>query len=207
MVSRIRSLVYLGLPSHTCVIMIVIIQTFRSNIFCSPITTYSSQGCLKRGCVPSEHSVVYMRGTRPTIFEGEIAAGLTKDPIEVIPASPDVTLKSASRLHYAKPYPIEMNIKVKDIGNVCPEQLSLLVSYYNQENNMAVPMDPSVYSSPENPNGLPLTASSESPMTSTQPAPISMTSFSGDRTDDLPPSKSRIDGAADTDRMVGLGMR
>jgi hypothetical protein len=40
----------------------------------------------------------------------------------------------ASRLHYAKAYLIEMNVKVKDIGDVDPGNLSLLLQYYREEN-------------------------------------------------------------------------
>jgi hypothetical protein len=45
-------------------------------------------------------------------------------------------MDKASRLHYGKPYPIEMNVKVKDIGNVDPQDLSNLLRYYREENNL-----------------------------------------------------------------------
>lgn len=102
----------------------------------SPITTYSGQGCLKKGCIPSEHSVVHI-GTSPNYFQGEYEAGLTKAPIRIVPANSNLTMKPASRVHYSKSYPIEMNVKVKDIGNVAQEDLDKFIAYYNQENNIA----------------------------------------------------------------------
>ena len=101
----------------------------------SPITTYTSRGTLKHGCVPSEHSVVYFEGSQPCFFEGEEERGLTKKSIRVKPASPELSMDPASRLHYGKVYPIEMNVKVKDIGDVDPTQISLLLQYYREENS------------------------------------------------------------------------
>jgi hypothetical protein len=99
----------------------------------SPITTYSNQGCLKKGCIPSEHSVVYVRGTSPSFFPGEYESGLTKASICIEPADTSVRMTPQSRVHYAKSYPIEMNVKVKDIGNVASEDLSNFIAYYHEE--------------------------------------------------------------------------
>lgn len=74
------------------------------------------------------HSV----GTEPVAFQGE---RLTKDPIAIMPAAGvSQTMSAASRLRYAKIYPIEMNVKARDIGDVVPEDLWKLTSYYRTEN-------------------------------------------------------------------------
>lgn len=99
--------------------------------FVSPISTYGGQGTLKYGCVPSEHSVVYFIATKPTLFCRE---ELFKEPIAVRPADPSLKMDPASRLNYGKTYPIEMNVKVKDIGDVIPEDLSNLLAYYREVN-------------------------------------------------------------------------
>ncbi|KAL5371839.1 hypothetical protein DPSP01_013954 [Paraphaeosphaeria sporulosa] len=113
----------------------VIVEVRRGYVYACPISTYSRRGTLKHGCVPSEHSVVYLSGTAPTTFAGEMEGGLCKEPIAVIPADVSVQMHPASRIHYAKSYPIEMNVKVKDIGDVEPAHLSLILRYYREENS------------------------------------------------------------------------
>ncbi|KAJ4351131.1 uncharacterized protein N0V89_006470 [Didymosphaeria variabile] len=68
------------------------------------------------------------------MFPGEYERGLTKQPIAVIPADASVYMAPASRLHYAKAYPVEMNVKVKNIGDVDSACLDLLLQYYREEN-------------------------------------------------------------------------
>jgi len=80
---------------------------------------------------------MYVRGTTPTTFQGEYELGLTKRAICIDPADSRVVIHTASRLHYAKAYPVEMNVKVKDIGDVAPEDLSYVITYYTAENGPA----------------------------------------------------------------------
>jgi hypothetical protein len=102
-------------------------------IYSSPITTYSGRATLKSGCRPSEHSIVYLQGQHPTPLANEY---LEKEPICVNPAEPDIQMDIASRLHYTKPRPVEMNVKVKDVGDVDPQDISNLLRYYREENNL-----------------------------------------------------------------------
>ncbi|OAG03166.1 uncharacterized protein CC84DRAFT_1261782 [Paraphaeosphaeria sporulosa] len=111
----------------------VIVDSRRGFVYACPIFTYSKRGTLKPGCISSEHSVIHLYGSTPTMFEGERERGLDKEPICVNPADTSVRMDPASRLHYGKVYPIEMNVKVKDIGDVIPEQHSLLLRYYREE--------------------------------------------------------------------------
>jgi hypothetical protein len=76
---------------------------------------------------------VYLRGQQPTLLHGE---SLEKLPVCINPVDASIRMDKASRLHYGKPYPIEMNVKVKDIGNVDPQDLSNLLRYYREENNL-----------------------------------------------------------------------
>ena len=72
---------------------------------------------------------MYFVGTKPGSFQGEY---LTKDPIAITPTDGYQVMSSAARLHYAKVYLIEMNVKVKDIGDVVPEDLHNLISNYKE---------------------------------------------------------------------------
>jgi hypothetical protein len=69
-------------------------------------------------------------GTKPASFQDEY---LTKDSIAIMPADMSQVMSTGSRLHYAKAYPIEKNVKVKEIGNVIPEDLPKLIQYYREE--------------------------------------------------------------------------
>lgn len=98
----------------------------------SGIGTYSGRGVLKEGCVPEEHTIVYLSGTDPgsCYLRGEYQSGMVKDPIEVVPVDASITLRHDSRIRFGKTYPIEKNVKVKDIGQVHPSQIGTLVQYW-----------------------------------------------------------------------------
>ena len=67
------------------------------------------------------------------MISGEYEAGMTKEPIEIIPADSSVVISPYSRLRLGKTYPIEWNVKVKDIGQVHPEHVSKLLMYWRNE--------------------------------------------------------------------------
>jgi hypothetical protein len=102
-------------------------------VYACPISTYSRRGTLKFGCYPAEHAIVYFSNTVPQYVEGEYGNGMTKEPIEVIPTDPSDTMHPASRLRFGKSYPVEWNVKVKDIGKVHPAHISKLLQYYKEE--------------------------------------------------------------------------
>lgn len=59
---------------------------------------------------------------------------MDKEPIEIVPADSSITIDAASRLRFGKTYPIEWNVKIKDIGMVHPDHLSKLIMYWEEEN-------------------------------------------------------------------------
>ncbi|KAI4704995.1 hypothetical protein J4E89_009288 [Alternaria sp. Ai002NY15] len=102
----------------------------------SGIGTYPGRGTLKDGCNPAEHTIVYLSGTDPAscYIPGEYERGMIKEPIEVVPAETNERIRREDRIRFGKVYPIEMNDKVKDIGQVRDDQISALLSYWQQEN-------------------------------------------------------------------------
>lgn len=90
---------------------------------------------MKPGCNPAEHAIVYFRGTDPThcYVPGEYEGGMNKEPIMIDPADPTIMINPYSRIRFGKVYPIEMNVKVKDIGRVSPDHLSKLRQYREDE--------------------------------------------------------------------------
>jgi hypothetical protein len=99
----------------------------------SAISTYGGRGTLKQGCTPSEHAVVYLTGTQPTLLDGEWERGMTKDPIEIEPTSATETMGPTSRLRFGKIHSIEWNVKVREIGVVSRKHMSKLLAYYQEE--------------------------------------------------------------------------
>jgi hypothetical protein len=110
----------------------VVVAERQGFCYACPISTYSGRGTLKRGCIPAEHAVIHMKGTTPVRFLGE--NGMTVEPIAVEPAEPGLTLEAASRVRLGKLYPIEWNVKVKDIGKVIPEDMTKLVTWSRVQN-------------------------------------------------------------------------
>jgi hypothetical protein len=55
---------------------------------------------------------------------------LDKDPIELKMENLAVTIDSMSRINFAKPYSIEHNIKVRNIGRVVGKSVALLDRYF-----------------------------------------------------------------------------
>lgn len=98
---------------------------------CIPIQTYRNQGTLKPGLLVQDHGLVYTGGPwtpAPSLLFGE---GITKQPIRVEPKDNEY-LRSESRINFGKPYAVEHNVKVKEIGMVAPEHLHLLRAYFEQ---------------------------------------------------------------------------
>jgi hypothetical protein len=78
---------------------------------------------------------VYLTGTDPAscYLPGEHESGMKKEPIQIVPVDPSIKIRRDSRLRFGKTYPIEMNVKVKDIGRVHPIHLSTLLQYWTDE--------------------------------------------------------------------------
>jgi predicted secreted hydrolase len=58
---------------------------------------------------------------------------MSKEPIMIEPAEEDATMNPASRIRFGMTYPIEWNVKVKNIGMVSREHISKLVKYWREE--------------------------------------------------------------------------
>ncbi|KAF2728509.1 hypothetical protein EJ04DRAFT_96485 [Polyplosphaeria fusca] len=111
----------------------VIVETQRKKHFVKacPITTYSKRGTLKANCYPPEHAVAYFYGSQPVYLQGE--TGMTKDPIEIYPSTPGEVMEPTSRIRFGRTYPVEWNVKVKDIGQVMSTHKTRLIQYWKEE--------------------------------------------------------------------------
>ena len=90
--------------------------------------------------VQSEHSIIYIGEEAPKKFPEE--RKLNKDSIRVIPANDSEILDPASRVWYAKPYPIEHNVKVSEVGMVTKNDIRKLLGYYQMESGYETEREP-----------------------------------------------------------------
>lgn len=107
----------------------VVIRNRHGSCWCVPIGTYGGRGLCKRGLSEADinaHTVIYDTNKSPIFIGNEPRS--SKRPIGVKLAS-GVSLDPASRIHLAKPYSVEWNLKVMDCGDVVREDLPALVAY------------------------------------------------------------------------------
>ena len=97
----------------------------------SPIFTYGGRATTKSGIEPSEHAIIHTQGRRPRLVPGE--AILEKKSIAIVPAGSSVRLAPASRINFGIQRPIQHNVKVKDLGTVCNEDMPYLIGYFRTE--------------------------------------------------------------------------
>ena len=68
------------------------------------------------------------------LITGERERGLTKEPIEVIPADSNSYLAKVSRIRFGETFSIEWRVKVKVIGIVSDDFLSTLLAHHQDKN-------------------------------------------------------------------------
>jgi hypothetical protein len=73
-----------------------------------------------------DHGVIHTTEQAPTLIQGE---NLTKYSIQVIPSKGEV-LEPESRVNYGKPYAVEHNVKVLDVGMVHEQHRYLIAAYF-----------------------------------------------------------------------------
>jgi Cdc37 Hsp90 binding domain len=113
--------------------MIVVRQRY-GYCWCVAINTYGGQGLVgkhRSDAEVSSHTIVHDRTKKPAVFEREKGL-MNKEPI-AIDMTGHHTLHPASRLNYAKVSTVEHNVKVMDIGMVCPTSMPYFLSHWQNE--------------------------------------------------------------------------
>jgi hypothetical protein len=106
-----------------------IVERTEASNYDSPIFTYSGRGTTKPGVRPSEHAVIYYASLQtPTLLPRE--TGITKLPIGLHPGPTESKpMAFSSRINFGKVYPVEWNVKVKDLGRVIDVDMAKLGDY------------------------------------------------------------------------------
>ena len=71
---------------------------------------------------------MYTGNEVPSKLKGETK--LRKDAINIVPVKPQEKLDALSRVNLAKTYPVEHNVKVKEVGKVNQAHLKKLIGYW-----------------------------------------------------------------------------
>lgn len=128
-----RSPAAYGTTVYTFVRRLIVIRNRHGSCWCVPVGTYGGRGLRKPGLTRKDinaHAVVFDAARQPVYLLDEPISN--KRPIAIKMAT-GATLDQASRLHLGKPYSVEWNVKVMDVGDVVPEDLEALISYVKEE--------------------------------------------------------------------------
>lgn len=124
------SVVYLNENAYSEIRRFVVIRNKNNFSQCIPIQTYREQGATKANLIVRDHAIIYTGGVgdpAPTRFAGE--EEMITTPLR-IRAKGNEYLTPASRINFGKPYAVEHNVKVVEIGMVADEHLHLLDMYF-----------------------------------------------------------------------------
>ncbi|KAK5094228.1 hypothetical protein LTS08_008720, partial [Lithohypha guttulata] len=122
-----------GSTIFTHVRRMVVIRNRRGSCWCVSIGTYGGRGLSKLGLSKDDvnaHTIIYDKHIGPVYLTNEPRSNKRPIAVDMVDG---VTLSSASRIHLGKPYNVEWNLKVRDIGQVVPEDLEALVGYVKEE--------------------------------------------------------------------------
>ncbi|KAH7068392.1 hypothetical protein BKA63DRAFT_113414 [Paraphoma chrysanthemicola] len=95
---------------------------------CLRINTYGGQGTTKTGLNPRDHAAVIPAGGR--FIEHTKGEQLDKEPIEIKIEDQEIEIDPMSRINFAKPYTVEHNVKIRNIGRVFGESVGCLDRYF-----------------------------------------------------------------------------
>jgi hypothetical protein len=113
------------------IVRFVVVTKKSGHSVCLRISTYDKQATTKAGLNPDDHAAVVPQGTPSGKYtqhwKGETLAKL---PLEVKVENSGVTIDAMSRINFAKPYTVEHNIKVQNVGRVVGESVKRLTEYF-----------------------------------------------------------------------------
>jgi hypothetical protein len=124
-------------PIHSHILRMVVVRERHGYCWCIPINTYSGRGLLKPGFHQEDwdsHAIIYMDNTHPWA-SAEEANLMTKKPIAVRAASSDQKLNKMSRLNFGRPYSVQWNVKVMNVGKITKDFMPRFESYWRNEVN------------------------------------------------------------------------
>ncbi|KAH7416800.1 hypothetical protein BKA64DRAFT_277669 [Cadophora sp. MPI-SDFR-AT-0126] len=121
--SRI-SVVAFNQKVHSKVRRFVVVRQGDRFCTCLPVTSYDGRGLRKKGIHFQEHGFIYSHDAPSYV------AGITKDPLRVLLSDDSTRLGDKSLVNYAKPYTVETNVKVKNVGQLDEKSRRRMKQYF-----------------------------------------------------------------------------
>ena len=115
-----------GQQFYTKIRRFVVVRQGDRSCTCLPLTTYDGKGHNKRGINLAEHGQIYGDIPPSTIL------GISFSALHVLYSKNATKLQKGCLINYGKVYTVEMNVKVKEIGNLDVASRRLIRRYWNQ---------------------------------------------------------------------------
>lgn len=106
----------------------VVVKSGPTFSVCLRISTYSGQATSKPGVIASHHAAVIPQGGTVTYHPHE--EELVNPPIEIKVENDDVDIDPMARINFAKPYTVEHNIWVRNVGRVVGDHVVRRLEMY-----------------------------------------------------------------------------
>ncbi|RYO70831.1 hypothetical protein AA0113_g2789 [Alternaria arborescens] len=106
----------------------VVVKSGPTFSVCLRISTYSGQATSKPGVIASHHAAVIPQGGTVTYHPHE--EELSNPPIEIKVENDDVDIDPMARINFAKPYTVEHNILVRNVGRVVGDHVVRRLEMY-----------------------------------------------------------------------------
>jgi hypothetical protein len=104
-----------------------VVKTHTSFSVCLRISTYLGQATTKPGVSVQDHAAILPEGG--TLVKHPKEESMEKAPVFIKVENSQVTIDPMSRINCVKPYSIEHNVMVRNIGRVVGESVGLLEKY------------------------------------------------------------------------------
>jgi hypothetical protein len=123
--SFVSEVIY-GEQVHSKIRRFVVIRKSDRSCTCLPILSYKPGPRKSHSINLEEHGIIYSH-TKPKPIEGVRA-----NPIRVQSTKNGPVFREYSLVDYSRPYTVEMNVKVKDVGSLDADSRQILVANFTQ---------------------------------------------------------------------------
>jgi hypothetical protein len=135
--SFVSEVIY-GEQVHSKIRRFVVIRKNDRSCTCLPILSYKLGPRKSYSINLEEHGIIYSH-TKPKPLEG-----VRVNPVRVQSTKGGPVFREYSLVDYSRPYTVEMNVKVKDVGALDPDSRQILVANFTQIFFSSAEEDPSL---------------------------------------------------------------
>lgn len=104
----------------------IVVRVGERCVNCLPVTSYDGDGINKSGIRLGDHGFIYSRNKPNKI------PGMCSTPLKLDLAKGAAHLKDPSLVNYGKVYTVETNVKVKNVGKLDGDSISVLRHYFRK---------------------------------------------------------------------------